>query len=133
MKDSDIQPADDYKDTDGKDGENKKLSTYTYNASQKGYIQAAMHIARSRVQFPKESRELNMQEFIDQKKEMFHAELAYKNVQSEIKNLTSKKTERQAALTKSEEELNDDHSALLAFIAADNKEKKDKELKEKNA
>lgn len=47
-----------------------------------------MHIARSRVQFPKESRELNMQEFIDQKKEMFHAELAYKNVQNEIALLT---------------------------------------------
>jgi hypothetical protein len=40
------------------------------------------------VQFPKESRELNMQEFIDQKKEMFHAELAYKNVQNEIALLT---------------------------------------------
>ena len=37
------------------------------------------------------------------------------------------------ALKKSQEELNDDHSALLAFIAADNKEKKDKEFKEKNA
>jgi hypothetical protein len=53
------------------------VTAYSYNAHQKGAIQTAMHIARSRVQFPKESRELNMQEFIDQKKEMFHAELAY--------------------------------------------------------
>jgi hypothetical protein len=62
---------------------------------------------------------------------MFHAELAYKNVQHEISELTRKKIERQSALIKSQDELNDDHSALLAFIAADNKEKKDKELKEK--
>ena len=74
-----------------------------------------------------------MQEFIDQKKEMFHAELAYKNVQNEIANLTTKQKARMGALKKSQEELNDDHSALLAFIAADNKEKKDKEFKEKNA
>lgn len=96
VKDSDIQPADDYKDAEGKDV--KRVSAYSYNPSQSGYIQAAMHIARSRVQFPKESRDLNMQEFIDQKKEMFHAELAYKNVQSEIALLEHKKGERQAAL-----------------------------------
>jgi hypothetical protein len=64
---------------------------------------------------------------------MFHAELAYKNVQNEIANLTTKQKARMGALKKSQEELNDDHSALLAFIAADNKEKKDKEFKEKNA
>lgn len=57
-----------------------------------------MHIARSRVQFPKESRDLNMQEFVDQKKEMFHAELAYKNVQNEIALLESKKKQREDAL-----------------------------------
>jgi fatty acid-binding protein DegV len=74
-----------------------------------------------------------MQEFIDQKKEMFHAELAYKNVQNEIANLTSKQKARDTALQSSKEELNNDHSALLAFIAGDNKEKKDKELKEKLA
>lgn len=64
---------------------------------------------------------------------MFHAELAYKNVQNEIALLTQKKGERQAALIKSQDELKEDHGALLAFIAADNKEKKDKELKEKQA
>jgi hypothetical protein len=40
-----------------------------------------MHIARSRVQFPKEQRAQNVNEFIDQKKEMFLAELAYNTVE----------------------------------------------------
>ena len=43
-----------------------------------------MHIARSRVQFPKEQRAQNVNEFIDQKKEMFLAELAYNTVDQEI-------------------------------------------------
>ena len=30
---------------------------------------------------------MNMQEFIDQKKEMFHAQLAYSNVEQEIELL----------------------------------------------
>lgn len=72
-----------------------------------------MHIARSRVQFPKESRDLNMQEFVDQKKEMFHAELAYKNVQNEIALLESKKKQREDALEESTKELSADHNALL--------------------
>ena len=62
VKESDIPAAEDYKDDEG---EQKRVSAYSYNAIQKGAIQTAMHIARSRVQFPKESRELNMQEFID--------------------------------------------------------------------
>ena len=64
---------------------------------------------------------------------MFHAELAYRNVQNEIALLDHKKGERQAALVKSQHELADDHSALMNFIAQDNREKKDKEQKEKNA
>ncbi len=72
-----------------------------------------------------------MQEFIDQKKEMFHAELAYKNVEKEIELLKKKQVQRQGALEKSKDELNDDQTALMAFIAADNKEKKDKEQQEK--
>ena len=78
VKDNDIQPADDYKDADGK--EQKRAPAFSFTAQQSGLIQEAMQLARKRVQFPKESRELNMQEFIDQKKEMFHAELAYRNV-----------------------------------------------------
>jgi len=46
-----------------------------------------MHIARSRVQFPNEQRAQNHQEFIDQKKEMFLAELAYNTVEQEIYEL----------------------------------------------
>jgi hypothetical protein len=37
----------------------------SFNAKQKGFISAAMHIARSRVQFPRDNRPQNMQEFID--------------------------------------------------------------------
>jgi hypothetical protein len=78
VRDSDIKPL----ETDSQ--------TVNFNSSQRGYIQAAMHIARSRVQFPREQRAPNMNEFIDQKKEMFHAELAYKTVQQEITQLTEK-------------------------------------------
>ena len=91
--------------------------------SQRNKINEALHIVRSRVQFPKESRDLNMQEFIDQKKEMFHAELAYKNVQHEIADLKAKKEERARALQKSKEDLEDDNNALMEFIALDNREK----------
>ena len=55
-----------------------------YFGKNRTYIDAAIHIARSRVQFPRDQRSQNMQEFIDQKKEVFHAELANKTVQSEI-------------------------------------------------
>lgn len=125
VKDSDIPPADDYKDADGKDL--KRPPAFSFTPNQSGLIQEAMQITRKRVQFPKESRELNMQEFIDQKKEMFHAELAYTNVQQEIAQLENKKGERQSALEKSRKELNDDQVALATFIALDEQEKKRKE------
>lgn len=92
-----------------------------------------MQITRKRVQFPKESRELNMQEFIDQKKEMFHAELAYTNVQQEIAQLESKKGERTSALLKSKKELNDDETALQTFIANDERDRKLKDDAKKKA
>jgi len=72
-----------------------------------------------------------MQEFVDQKKEMFHAELAYKNVQHEIADLKAKKEERARALQKSKEDLEDDNNALMEFIALDNREKHQKEALEK--
>jgi hypothetical protein len=65
VKESDIPPADESRDADSKNGDKKRVSAYSYNKFQRGAIQGAMHIARSRVQFPKEGRELNMQEFID--------------------------------------------------------------------
>lgn len=40
----------------------------------------AMHITRSRVQFPRDDRAQNMHDFIEQKKEMFNAELAFNTV-----------------------------------------------------
>ena len=76
---------------------------------------------------------MNMQEFIDQKKEMFHAELAYKNVQTEISLLTGKKREREQALKKSIKELEKDHDSLMNFMAEDDRKKKEKESKEKQA
>ena len=46
-----------------------------------------MMVAKTRVQFPKEQRSQNSTEFIDQKKEMFLAELAYDVVDNEINEL----------------------------------------------
>jgi hypothetical protein len=46
-----------------------------------------------------------MNEFIDQKKEMFHAELAYKTVQQEITQLTEKQNSRTTVLNESKIEL----------------------------
>jgi len=51
-----------------------------FNFKQQNAIHKAMHIARSRVQFPKEQRVQNVNEFIEQKKEMFLAELASNTV-----------------------------------------------------
>ena len=79
VKDRDISPAEGV-------GERSK----NYNPKQVNYIHKAMHIARSRVQFPKENRAQNANEFIDQKKEMFLAELAYNTVEEEIKELEDK-------------------------------------------
>ena len=102
-----------------------------FNGQQRGYITAAMHIARSRVQFPRDQRAQNMQEFVDQKKEMFHAELANRTVQQEITFLTEKQHDRHKALELSQQELNMDELDLMNFINSDNQEKLDQERKEK--
>ena len=86
-----------------------------------------MQIARKRTQFPKEARDQTMQEFIDQKKEMFHAQLAFQNVEREIQVLDQKKNERHAALEKSKQELDDDHGALMNFIQQDKKQLREEE------
>ncbi len=49
VKDSDIPPADEARDADSKNGDKKRVSAYSYNKDQRGAIQGAMHIARSRV------------------------------------------------------------------------------------
>ena len=61
----------------------------------------AMHVARSRVQYPKEQRSQNINEFIDQKKEMFLAELAYNTVEKEIGDLELKQNRRDESLQES--------------------------------
>ena len=66
----------------------------SFNQRQQSKIHKAMMIARNRVQFPKESRAQNNTEFIDQKKEMFLAELAYNTISSEIGDLEEKKRRR---------------------------------------
>ena len=78
VKDRDISPS---------DHDPKKKN---FNLKQQNHIHKAMHIARSRVQFPREQRAQNVNEFIDQKKEMFLAELAYNTVDQEITELEEK-------------------------------------------
>jgi len=46
VKDSDIPPADDYKDADGK--EHKRPPAFSFTPGQNGLIQEAMQIARKR-------------------------------------------------------------------------------------
>ena len=53
VKDGDIRPT------------QNEENVYNFNSSQRGFISAAMHIARSRVQFPRESRPQNISEFVD--------------------------------------------------------------------
>ena len=50
----------------------------------------AMHVARNRMQKTREQSSQNINEFIDQKKEMFLAELAYNTVNKEIEDLDLK-------------------------------------------
>ena len=57
-----------------------------------------MHLARARVQFPREQWKQNINEFVDQKKEMFLAELAYNTVAKEIDELENKKDRRKKTL-----------------------------------
>ena len=71
-----------------------------------------MHIARSRVQFPKEQRAQNIDEFVNQKKEMFLAELAYNTVEQEIKELEERQQRRHWSLIESKKELDNDKTDL---------------------
>ena len=54
-----------------------------------------------------------MHEFIDQKKEMFNAELAFNTVQEEIKDLEDRKNKRATALDLSTQELENDKYELI--------------------
>jgi len=94
-----------------------------------------MHIARSRVQFPQENRAQNANEFIDQKKEMFLAELAYNTVDQEITELELKQQRRNQSLIDSAKELEVDKMDLHQYIAKDKAlrvQKEDDEKKHQN-
>ena len=58
----------------------KRDNIALYNPNQRASISFAMNVARSRVKFPRDEMAQNMHEFIDQKKEMFQAELAFNTV-----------------------------------------------------
>ena len=53
VKDQDILPA------------QSDESLYNFNVHQRGYISAAVQVAKSRVQFTREQRPQNINEFID--------------------------------------------------------------------
>ena len=55
-----------------------------------------------------QSDQQKMDEFINQKKEMFRVQLAYNTLQKEITQLELKKVRRQEALITSKEELEED-------------------------
>jgi hypothetical protein len=97
VKDSDISPAE------------QKIKLPNFNKGQTALISSAMHLARARVQFPREDRAQNINEFVDQKKEMFLAELAYNTVAMEIDALETKKERRRTTLETSTKELESDH------------------------
>ena len=67
-----------------------------------------------------------MHEFINQKKEMFNAELAYNSVKEEIKDLDLKRDRREHALGLSQRELEKDKYELIKFVIEDNTQKKAK-------
>ena len=86
VKDGDIAPL------------QSEEGSHNFNSVQKGFIGAAVQIARSRVQFPREQRPQNINEFVDQKKEMFLVDLSYNTIKEEIKDLDLKKNRKAYAL-----------------------------------
>ena len=68
----------------------KRDNTALYNGYQRSNISAAMHITRSRIQNARDEGVQNIHEYIEQKKEMFQAELAFNTVQEEIKDLENR-------------------------------------------
>ena len=72
VKDEDIKPL------------QSDENVYNFNAGTRGFISAACLIAKSRVQFPREQRPQNIDEFVNQKKEMFLVELSNNTIENEI-------------------------------------------------
>ena len=92
---------------------------YNFGPKKRECISTAMHIAKSRVQFPKEKGAQNATEFVDQKKEMFLVELAYKTIKNEIDELRHKAKRKDIALQDSTDQLERDSFELMKFIERD--------------
>ena len=86
IKDEDIKPL------------QSDENVYNFNANTRGFISAACLIAKSRVQFPREQRPQNIDEFINQKKEMFLVELSNNTIGNEIMDLEHQKERKDLAL-----------------------------------
>ena len=102
-------------------------NVYNFNANTRGFISAACLIAKSRVQFPREQRPQNIDEFVNQKKEMFLVELSNNTIDNEIKDLELKKNRKHYALQDSTAALEKDSERLIEFIEDDNMKTKRKQ------
>lgn len=72
-----------------------------------------------------------MEEFINQKKEMFRVQLSYNTLKTEITKLDFKKTTRETQLKLSHDHLETDRKDVMKFVDKNNKAKKATEEHEK--
>jgi hypothetical protein len=72
-----------------------------------------------------------MEEFINQKKEMFRVQLSYNTLKTEITKLDDKKTKRETQLKLSHDHLETDRKDVMKFVDKNNKAKKATEEHEK--
>lgn len=72
-----------------------------------------------------------MDEFINQKKEMFRVQLAYNTLQKEITDLNGYAERRFEALETSKKELDDNRKGVMNFVNDNNKMRQEKEDHEK--
>jgi hypothetical protein len=72
-----------------------------------------------------------MEEFINQKKEMFRVQLSYNTLKTEITKLDVKKTTRETQLKLSHDHLETDRKDVMKFVDKNNKAKKATEEHEK--
>ena len=121
IKDEDIKPL------------QSDENVYNFNANTRGFISAACLIAKSRVQFPREQRPQNIDEFINQKKEMFLVELSNNTIGNEIKDLELKKNRKNLALQEATQALSEDGERLISFIEKDNMTTKQKQKEAETA
>ena len=72
-----------------------------------------------------------LDEFINQKRQMFRVELSKETLQKEINNLDKKTERRLQALGQSGLELETDRRDLMSFVEKSNNDRKEKEFEEK--